>query len=126
MVPDVASVFWSFRIMVVIGLFIFTLIVVGLILLARNAIINNKFSRFILRVMIWSISLSYIACITGWYVIEHGRQPWTVYNQLPTSISSSALTAANVRTSMAIFFLIRYCAICCDSVFNVQICKTWS
>ena len=34
------------------------------------------------------------------------RQPWTVYDQLPTSISSSALTAANVGTSMAIFFLI--------------------
>ena len=63
MVPDVASVFWSFRIMVVIGFFMFTLIVVGLILLARNALINNKFSRFILRVMIWSIPLPYIASL---------------------------------------------------------------
>lgn len=58
--------------MVVIGFFMFTLIVVGLILLARNALINNKFSRFILRVMIWSIPLPYIACIAGWYVTEHG------------------------------------------------------
>ncbi|AVC43294.1 cytochrome BD oxidase subunit I [Francisella tularensis subsp. novicida] len=106
MVPDVASVFWSFRIMVFIGFFMFTLIVVGLILLARNALTSNTFSRFILRVMIWSIPLPYIACIAGWYVTEHGRQPWTVYDQLPTSISSSALTAADVGTSMAIFFLI--------------------
>ena len=56
--------------------------------------------------MIWSISLPYIVCIAGWYVTEHDRLPWTIYNQLPTSISSSALTAANVRTSMAILFLI--------------------
>ncbi|MDE4986281.1 cytochrome ubiquinol oxidase subunit I, partial [Francisella tularensis subsp. holarctica] len=38
MVPDVASVFWSFRIMVFIGFFMFTFIFVGLILLARNAL----------------------------------------------------------------------------------------
>ncbi|MDE5014478.1 cytochrome ubiquinol oxidase subunit I, partial [Francisella tularensis subsp. holarctica] len=84
----------------------FTLIFVGLILLARNALTSNAYSRFILRVMIWSIPLPYIACIAVWYVTEHGRQPWTVYDQQPTSISSSALTAADVGTSMAIVFLI--------------------
>ncbi|MDE5016817.1 cytochrome ubiquinol oxidase subunit I, partial [Francisella tularensis subsp. holarctica] len=57
MVTDVASVFWSFRIMVFIGFFMFTLIFVGLILLARNALTRNAFSRFILRVMIFSIPL---------------------------------------------------------------------
>ncbi|AIT09770.1 cytochrome BD oxidase subunit I [Candidatus Francisella endociliophora] len=106
MVPDVPSVFWTFRIMVFIGFFMFTLIVVGLILLAKNALTSNAFGRFILRVMTWTIPLPYIACLAGWYVTEHGRQPWTVYNELPTNISSSALTAFDVGTSMAIFCLI--------------------
>ena len=47
MVSDIARVFWSFRIMVVIGFFMFTLIIVGLILLARNAIlITNLVDSF--------------------------------------------------------------------------------
>jgi len=56
--------------------------------------------------MTWTIPLPYIACLAGWDVTEHGRQPWTVYNELPTNISSSALTAFDVGTSMAIFCLI--------------------
>ncbi|AJC48549.1 cytochrome ubiquinol oxidase subunit I [Allofrancisella guangzhouensis] len=106
MVPDVASVFWSFRVMVFIGFFMFGLIIVGLILLIRNVLTSNAFTRFTLRVMTWSIPLPFIACLAGWYVTEHGRQPWTVYNELPTSISSSALTSIDVATSMAIFLLI--------------------
>ena len=106
MTPDVPSVFWSFRIMVFIGFFMFSLIIVGLILLARQAFTSNCFTRLVLKVMTWSIPLPFIACIAGWYVTEHGRQPWTVYNILPTDISSSALTAIDVATSMAIFTLI--------------------
>ncbi|QIV96636.1 cytochrome bd-I ubiquinol oxidase subunit 1 apoprotein [Allofrancisella inopinata] len=106
MVPDVASVFWSFRVMVFIGFFMFGLIIVGLILLIRNVLTSNAFTRFTLRIMTWSIPLPFIACLAGWYVTEHGRQPWTVYNELPTSISSSALTSTDVATSIAIFLLI--------------------
>ncbi|QIV95111.1 cytochrome ubiquinol oxidase subunit I [Allofrancisella frigidaquae] len=106
MVPDVASVFWSFRVMVFIGFFMFGLIIVGLILLIRNILTSNAFTRFTLRIMTWSIPLPFIACLAGWYVTEHGRQPWTVYNELPTSISSSALTSIDIATSMAIFLLI--------------------
>ncbi|QEO59721.1 cytochrome ubiquinol oxidase subunit I [Francisella marina] len=106
MVPEVVSIFWAFRIMVGIGLLLFALMFVGLILLAKNSLGSSKFSRLVLRVMLWSIPLPFIACSAGWFVTEHGRQPWTVYGELPTSISSSALTAADVGTSMAIFCLI--------------------
>ncbi|BCD91660.1 cytochrome bd oxidase subunit I [Francisella halioticida] len=106
MVPDVASIFWTFRVMVGIGFLLFALMFVGLVLLAKNSLGNTKFSKFVLRVMTLSIPLPFIACVCGWFVTEHGRQPWTVYHQLPTSISSSALTAADIGTSMLIFLLI--------------------
>ena len=106
MVPDVASIFWAFRIMVGIGLLMFALMAVGLYLLAKNTLGNTKFSAFVLRVMTLSIPLPFIACISGWFVTEHGRQPWTVYGELPTNLSSSALTSIDVATSMAIFILI--------------------
>ena len=106
MTPNVPSVFWSFRIMVGIGFFMFSLIIVGLILLSKQDFTSNAFTKLILKIMTWSIPLPFIACVAGWYVTEHGRQPWTVYNILPTDISSSALTAIDVATSMAIFTLI--------------------
>ncbi|QIW09320.1 cytochrome ubiquinol oxidase subunit I [Francisella sp. LA112445] len=106
MVPDVSSIFWTFRIMVGIGFLLLLLMFVGLVLLAKNSLGNTKFSKFVLRVMTWSIPLPFIACLCGWFVTEHGRQPWTVYDQLPTSLSSSALTAADIGTSMLIFLLI--------------------
>ncbi|MFC4892887.1 cytochrome ubiquinol oxidase subunit I [Pseudofrancisella aestuarii] len=106
MVPDVFSIFWSFRFMVGIGIYMFALMVLGLILLARNALTESRFSIYVLRAMEWSIPLPFIACLLGWFITEHGRQPWTVYNQLPTDLSSSALTSVDVATSMAIFLLI--------------------
>ncbi len=106
MVPSVFSVFWAFRIMVGIGLLMFGLMVVGLFLLAKNALGGTKFTNFILKVMTLSIPLPFIACVAGWFVTEHGRQPWTVYGELPTNLSSSALTSFDVATSMAIFLLI--------------------
>ena len=106
MVPNVFSVFWAFRIMVGIGLLMFGLMVVGLFLLVRNTLGGTKISNLLLRVMTLSIPLPFIACIAGWFVTEHGRQPWTVYGELPTNLSSSALTSIDVATSMAIFVLI--------------------
>lgn len=106
-VPNVASVFWAFRIMVGIGLLIIALMVVGLFFVVKNGLNTaGKFARFIFRVMLFTIPLPFLACSAGWFVTEHGRQPWTVYGELPTSISSSALTAGDIATSMGIFVLI--------------------
>ena len=106
MVPDVASVFWSFRIMVAIGVFMFMLMFAGLFLLIKNTFAEGKCRNILFRVMTWSIPLPFMACVAGWFVTEHGRQPWTVYGELPTNLSSSALTSLDVGTSIAIFVLI--------------------
>ena len=106
MVPGVASIFWSFRIMVGIGGFLLLLMIVGLFLLARNSLNTSKFGKLTLTAMLYSIPLPFIACIAGWFVTEHGRQPWTVYGILPTDISSSAITSVDIATSMGIFMLI--------------------
>jgi len=103
MIPQVSTIFWSFRIMVGIGILLFIIIIGGIFLLLREKLQSNK---LFLKAMIYSIPLPFIACISGWFVTEHGRQPWTVYYQIPTDISSSALTSIDVATSMGIFFLI--------------------
>ena len=106
MIPEVPAMFWAFRVMVGIGMLMLGLMVVGLVLLFKNSFARGKFTDLVLRVMTLTIPLPFLACLCGWFVTEHGRQPWTVYGQLPTDLSSSALTAGDVATSMAIFVII--------------------
>ncbi len=102
-IPTVWSVFWSFRIMVGIG---------GLMLLgffyAFIGVVRNKGiwqQRWFFKAALYSIPLPWIACLVGWFVTEHGRQPWTIYGVLPTNISSSAISAVDIGLSFAMFVL---------------------
>jgi cytochrome d ubiquinol oxidase subunit I len=85
-IPDVAPMFWSFRIMVVMGLAMLAFFVLGLIYTMRN---NIEHQRWFLRVAVWMIPVPFLACEAGWLVAEVGRQPWTVYGVLPTWMSAS-------------------------------------
>ncbi|MCF6776913.1 cytochrome ubiquinol oxidase subunit I [Thiotrichales bacterium 19X7-9] len=101
-VPNSFSIYWGFRIMVGLGLLMLLMFVVGIFLLARNSLWQH---RWVLRFMLYMIPAPWIAAIAGWFVTEHGRQPWTVYYMLPTSISASTLNTADVFTTMILFLL---------------------
>ncbi|TNF65317.1 MAG: cytochrome BD oxidase subunit I [Gammaproteobacteria bacterium] len=101
-VPNSFSIYWGFRIMVGLGLLMLLMFVIGIFLLARNSLWQH---RWVLRFMLYMIPAPWIAAIAGWFVTEHGRQPWTVYYMLPTSISSSTLNTADVFTTMILFLL---------------------
>lgn len=57
-----------------------------------------------------ALPLPWIACEAGWFVAEYGRQPWTIYNVLPTHLSVSALGAGEVLASL-IGFVVLYSAL---------------
>lgn len=102
-IPTVWSVFWSFRVMVGIG----ALIILGF-LYAFIGVIRDKTiwqQRWFLRAALYSIPLPWIACLVGWFVTEHGRQPWTIFGALPTNISSSSIGAIDIGLSFAMFVL---------------------
>ncbi|UJF24677.1 cytochrome ubiquinol oxidase subunit I [Suttonella sp. R2A3] len=99
-VPRVAPMFWTFRIMVVLGFV--------MLLLIFWAFLNSVKGRFtsrprMLRTLLWSLPLPWIAIECGWFVAEYGRQPWTVYGVLPTPLSASSLSEATLWGSMAGF-----------------------
>jgi cytochrome bd ubiquinol oxidase subunit I len=56
--------------------------------------------RWFLRIALWSLPLPWIACETGWFVAEYGRQPWSIAEILPTRLAASSLTTGQVWTSM--------------------------
>ncbi|PIT12307.1 cytochrome d terminal oxidase subunit 1 [Snodgrassella alvi] len=96
-IPRVTPMFWSFRIMVLCGFLMLLLMAV-----AFYASVKNNFAEkhWLLRWTCWSLPLPWLACEAGWFVAEYGRQPWTVYGVLPTNLSVSSLTAANIWGSI--------------------------
>ena len=92
-VPQVAPLYWSFRIMVGLGMFFILLTATFFVLSARRTLDKH---RWLLKVAVWSIPLPWIAAECGWIVAELGRQPWAVEGVLPTAVAVSNLGAETV------------------------------
>ena len=95
--PRVLPLFWTFRVMVACGfimLFIFIFAVIA-------SSIRKCRQTWLLRASFFMIPLPWIACETGWFVAEFGRQPWTIAEILPTFLSVSSLTELDLYLSLA-------------------------
>lgn len=102
--PPVAIPFFSFRIMVGLGLMMFGLVLASLYLRIRNKLFA---AVWFLRSCEYAAPLGFLAIIAGWVTTEVGRQPWTVYGLLRTSQSvSPSLTGANVIFSLICYMII--------------------
>ena len=99
-IPEVAPLFWSFRIMVAAGfamLFIF-----GMSFYYCATRVADR-RPWLLKLAVFSIPLPWIAVETGWFVAEYGRQPWTISGVLPTHLSVSTLSANELWFSISGF-----------------------
>ncbi len=99
-IPRVAPLFWSFRFMVALGFSFLVLFSFALLYSIKGTFIEKK---WLLRWALWFIPMPWIAAELGWVVAEYGRQPWTIYGVLPTHVSVSNLTPANIYGSLAGF-----------------------
>jgi len=101
-VPTVWPIFWSFRIMVALG---FSFIAV----LGYFFVVSNframRYPRWALRLAVIVIPAPWIAAELGWFTAEFGRQPWTVDGVLPTALSVSHLSVADLAITLAGFVL---------------------
>lgn len=96
-IPHVASIFWTFRIMVLSGVFMLLLFACAFYASARK---NESSKRWLLKWALFSLPLPWIATQTGWWVAEHGRQPWSIGEVLPVHLSASTLSSGDVIGSI--------------------------
>ncbi|MBH2035156.1 MAG: cytochrome ubiquinol oxidase subunit I [Pseudomonadales bacterium] len=96
-IPNVATVFWSFRLMVASGFLMLGLFICAFWASARK---NEEKKRWLLKWALYSLPLPWIAAQTGWLVAEHGRQPWSIAEVLPVHLSTSTISAADVWGSL--------------------------
>ncbi|MFC3230237.1 cytochrome ubiquinol oxidase subunit I [Marinibaculum pumilum] len=105
--PPVVIPFFTFRIMVGMGVIMLAVAWYGMLLQARGRLYT---SRWFLWVVVACFPVGWIAVIAGWYTAEVGRQPWVVYNHLRTEDAHSPLTLFDLIVSLA-GFVILYLAI---------------
>ena len=101
--PPVAIVFWSFRIMVGIGMAMIFTGLVAVVLYFRKHLFDFK------PFQLWCMAMmpsGFIAVLAGWFVTEVGRQPYTVYGVIRTGESISPVIAEQVALSLGIFIVV--------------------
>lgn len=103
LIPPVALTFYSFRVMVGLGLF-FMLIFVLVLVFGRKEQITKH--RWLQKVSLWSIPLAYIASQAGWIVAEVGRQPWVIQDLMPTGAAVSKLSTGSVQLTFFLFLVL--------------------
>lgn len=105
--PNSLVVFWSFRIMVGLGMLMLLLAVMALFLRKNNKLFESKALQRFALVMGPS---GFIALLAGWFTTEVGRQPWVVYGVMRTKDALSPVSAEQVGLTLIIFVLV-YCVV---------------
>ncbi|MDR3005594.1 MAG: cytochrome ubiquinol oxidase subunit I [Acidovorax sp.] len=101
--PPVATVFWSFRVMVGLGMLMLLMGLCGLWLRWRGRLYAAPwFQRFCVAMGPSGL----VALLAGWFVTETGRQPWVVYGVMRTADSVSNHDFSHLAVSLAVLVVV--------------------
>lgn len=101
--PNSLVVFWSFRLMVGLGMLMILLGALAAWLKWRHRLYQSRpFLRFALAMG----PAGLVALLAGWITTEVGRQPWVVYGVQRTADAVSPHALATVGVTLAIFVVV--------------------
>ena len=103
--PPVWIVFYSFRVMVGIGMAMLLVGIWSLWSRWRGRVYEDK---WLLRAAVLMGPTGFIAVLAGWITTEVGRQPYTVYGLMRTSESLSPIDAPAVAASLIAFIVVYF------------------
>lgn len=99
--PPVGIVFWSFRVMVGLGMLMIAFALAGLFLRPGGRYWQNQW--FLKGLMPMGVA-PFIAVLAGWFVTEIGRAPWLVYGQM----THAEGVTPSLSGGIALFSLVGY------------------
>ena len=102
--PPVAPVFWSFRVMVGVGLLMLATSWAGAWLWWRRGI--GQLPRPYLGWLTAMTFSGWVATLAGWYVTEIGRQPWLVQGVLTTAEAVGPVAAGMVFSTLMAYLAV--------------------
>ena len=101
--PPVALVFWTFRIMVGLGMLMIATGVIAIVLYFRKRLFDTRWFQY------WCMALTpagFISVLAGWFVTEVGRQPWIVQGLLRTDQAISPVAGSSIAISLTAFVIV--------------------
>ncbi|AZQ86191.1 cytochrome ubiquinol oxidase subunit I [Colwellia sp. Arc7-635] len=100
--PPVAPIFFSFRVMIGIGvlMFIFSW------LATYQYVIKKRYPPWLLKTGIAMTFSGWLATLAGWYVTEIGRQPYLVSGILRTKDAVTTTAPENIAMSLTLYLVI--------------------
>jgi cytochrome bd ubiquinol oxidase subunit I len=114
----VAIPFFSFRLMVGIGLAMLALVLCSWWVWARGALGDARWFHKLCEI---ASPLGFVAVIAGWVTTEVGRQPWTVYGLLRTKDSvTPSLAGGDVLASLAVYVVAYIVIFGCGGYFMAR------
>ena len=116
--PNVAIVFWSFRIMVGLGF-----LMLGLGLLSLFARLRGRLYDWPLlhRFALLMAPSGFVAVIAGWVTTEVGRQPWVIYGLLRTADAVSPLASPAVGGSLIAFVIVYFTVFAAGGLYILKL-----
>jgi cytochrome d ubiquinol oxidase subunit I len=102
-IPNVPLTFYSFHIMIILGVFFVALFIVVWYYGYKKKFAETKWLQ---QLCIISIPLAYICSQAGWIVAEVGRQPWAIQDVLPVSAAVSSIETTSVQITFFIFLIL--------------------
>ncbi len=102
--PPVAAVFWSFRVMVGVGVLMLFVSWAAAYVIWRRGV--DGLGVWPLRALVAMTFSGWIATLAGWYTTEIGRQPWLVQGVLTTAEAVGPVTAPMVLTTLIAYLAV--------------------
>lgn len=101
----IGLIYYAFRIMIAIGVFLAALMALTVLQWLRGKLSPENITqqRWLLWIWILAAPLGYIAIESGWIVRCVGRQPWVVYGEVRTVDAASNLPAGDIIASLTGF-----------------------
>ena len=103
--PRVRLMYWSMRVMAMLGVLMFLIAAGGAWLYWKRKLERARWFQW---TAIGAIALPYIAATAGWILTEMGRQPWIVQNLLLTSKANSPSVSTTWLAVSLGFFVTLY------------------
>jgi cytochrome d ubiquinol oxidase subunit I len=98
--PRMVLVFYSFKLMLALGMTMFAVAVTSLWLRWHGRLYST---RWFLRTLVVMAPSGVLATLGGWYTAEIGRQPWVINGMLRTADAVSPVPASTLLTTLITF-----------------------
>ena len=100
--PPVFPVFWSFRLMVGLGMLMIFTGLSAIVLYLRERLFDTRWFQY------WCMAMTpagFAAVLAGWFVTEIGRQPFIIQGVMRTAEAVSPVSGTSVALSFAAFVI---------------------